>query len=250
MQRDHWYTVARDPALLEAASVVGQTAADRALRRLSPRKVPTGKYPVVFSPQMSSGLVGHVVSALSGSAVYRKASFLHDQLGKSALASHLSVVEQPRLLKQLGSAAFDGDGVATWDKAFVAQGVIENFLLSTYSARRLGMQTTGNAGGVHNLSLQGTTKPLAEMLASVPQGLYVTELMGQGVNGVTGDYSRGAAGFWIEDGQLTFPVDEITIAGNLKDMVRNIPCIGDDVDVRGNIRTPSVLVEEMMIAGD
>lgn len=249
MQRDHWYTVARAAKDLEAASDVGRTAAERTLQRLSPRKVPTGKYPVVFSPQMSAGLVGHVISALSGSAVYRKSSFLHDKLGQLALSKHLNIIEQPRLPRQLGSASFDGDGVATWDKSFVADGVIENFLLSTYSAKRLGMQTTGNAGGVHNVTLTGATKPLAELLGQVQNGLYITELMGQGVNGVTGDYSRGAAGFWIENGELSYPVDEITIAGNLLQMLTNIPYIGDDLDVRGNMRTPSVLVEEMMVAG-
>lgn len=249
MQRDHWYTVARASQDLEAAADVGRTAAERALQRLSPRKVPTGKYPVVFSPQMSAGLVGHVISALSGSAVYRKSSFLHDKLGQLALSEHLNIVEQPRLARQLGSASFDGDGVATWDKSFVANGVIENFLLSTYSAKRLGMQTTGNAGGVHNVTLTGTTKPIADLIGQVQNGLYVTELMGQGVNGVTGDYSRGAAGFWIENGEISYPVDEITIAGNLLQMMTNIPYIGDDLDVRGNMRTPSVLIEEMMVAG-
>ncbi len=249
MQRDHWYTVNRNAQLLDDMAAVGREAAERALRRLSPRKVSTGQFPIVFSPQMASGLVGHFMGAISGSAMYRKATFLHDSLGKQALADHLQLREEPHLLGQLGSSAFDGDGVATWSKNFVEDGVVASYLLSTYSARRLGMQTTGNAGGVHNLTLSGRQQPFADLIGDIEQGLYVTELMGQGVNTVTGDYSRGAAGFWIENGELAYPVDGVTIAGRLQDMLLGIECLGDDLDVRGNVRTPSVRIAQMMVAG-
>ena len=249
MQRDHWYTVNRNADLLQDMEAVGREAAQRAVRRLSPRKITTGQYPVVFSPQMASGLVGHIISALSGSAIYRKSSFLADRLGEQAVAAHVGLIEEPLLRGQLGSAAFDGDGVATWSKSFVDAGVISNYLLSSYSARRLGMQTTGNAGGVHNLTLTGRALALDDLLADIDQGLYVTELMGQGVNTVTGDYSRGAAGFWIENGELAYPVDGVTIAGRLQDMLQQIEAIGDDVDLRGNVRTPSVRITQMMVAG-
>ena len=249
MQRDHWYTVNRNAQLLEDMASVGQEAARRALRRLQPRTASTGQVPVVFSPQMAGGLVGHIISALSGSAIYRKSSFLADKLGEQVVADHVCLVEEPLLPGQLGSAAFDGDGVATWSKAFIDAGIASNYLLSTYSARRLGMQTTGNAGGVHNLTLTGRTLPVPELLGDIKQGLYVTELMGQGVNTVTGDYSRGAAGFWIENGELAYPVDGITIAGRLQDMLMQIEALGDDVDVRGNVRAPSLRIGQMMVAG-
>jgi PmbA protein len=250
MQRDYWYTVARDPAALEPAESVGAEAARRALARLSPRRVATGRFPVLFSPQMAAGLIGHLLGAIAGGAQFRKASFLLDSLGKPVTSTHLSLVEAPRLRNRIGSAAFDGDGVATRDKAFIRDGVVEHYVLSTYSARRLGMQTTGNAGGVFNLSVEGETRPVTELLGQMGRGLVVTELMGQGVNAVTGDYSRGAAGFWVEDGQIAFPVDEVTIAGNLKDMLRDIAFIGDDPDPRGNVCAPSMLIGAMTIDGD
>jgi PmbA protein len=250
MQRDYWYTVARDPSALEAAASVGARAASRAVARLSPRRVQTGRLPVLFAPEVASGLVGHLLGALSGGAQYRKASFLLDALGHQVAADHLSLVEEPLLPGRIGSAAFDGDGVATWSKPFVSAGTAEHYILSSYSARRLGMHTTGNAGGVFNLSVRGNTRSVPELMAAMGRGLLVTELMGQGVNSVTGDYSRGAAGFWIENGEVAYPVDEITIAGNLKDMYRNLELIGDDVDERGNIRTPSLLVGAMTIAGE
>lgn len=250
MQRDYWYTVARNPAGLDPVAGVGRQAAARAAGRLSPRRVQTGRFPVLYAPEVASGLVSHLLNALSGGAQYRQASFLLDSLGKTVAAEHLSLVEEPHLPGRIGSAAFDGDGVATWSKPFVAAGVVENYLLSAYSARRLGMHTTGNAGGIFNLTVRGEQRPVAELLRSMGRGLLVTELMGQGVNGVTGDYSRGASGYWVENGEIAYPVDEITIAGNLQDMFRNLALIGDDLDERGNIRTPSLLVEGMTIAGD
>ncbi|MDP6376748.1 MAG: metalloprotease PmbA [Pseudomonadales bacterium] len=250
MQRDYWYTVARDFDVLDAPEAVGIEAARRTVARLSPRKVATGSYPVLFSPQMASGLISHLLGAISGGALYRKASFLLDSMGQTVMAKDLTVVEEPHLSGRLGSAAFDGEGVGTWSKAFVEQGVVENYVLSSYSARKLELETTGNAGGVHNVSLRGDARPFASLLEGMGDGLYVTELMGQGVNGVTGDYSRGASGFWVEGGEICYPVDEVTIAGNLKDMLKNLVAIGDDVDLRLNVATPSVLVGELMVAGE
>jgi len=250
MQRDYWYTSSRNPAELESTESVGLRAASRAVARLSPRRVRTGRFPVLYAPEVATGLVSHLLGAISGGAQYRKSSFLLDALGKQAASDHLSLIEEPHLPGRIGSAAFDGDGVATWSKPFVAGGMVENYLLSTYSARQLGMQTTGNAGGVFNLTVRGNTRPVADILKDMGRGLLVTELMGQGVNGVTGDYSRGAAGFWIENGEIAFPVEEITIAGNLKDMYRNLEMVGDDLDVRGNIRSPSLLIGAMTLAGE
>jgi PmbA protein len=249
MQRDYWYSVARDPDNLENAAAVGRRAGQRAAQRLSPRQVSTGRFPVLYAPEVAAGLVGHLLGALAGGAQYRKASFLLDSQGQRVAAEHLSLVEEPQLPGRIGSAGFDGDGVATWSKPFVANGVAERYILSTYSGRRLGLPTTGNAGGVFNLSVRGETRSVPDLLATMGRGLVVTELMGQGVNGVTGDYSRGAAGFWVEDGAIAYAVDEITIAGNLKDMFMSLELIGDDVDERGNIRAPSLLLGAMTIAG-
>ena len=249
MQRDYWYTQSRDPASLDTPEAIGLEAARRTVARLSPRKIGTGRFPVLFGPQMAGGLIGSLLGALSGGAQYRKASFLLDSLGQQVASTQLSLVERPHLKNRIGSAAFDGDGVATSEKAFVEHGVARSYVLSAYSARRLGMVTTGNAGGVHNLQVEGDARPVAELMRVMGRGMLVTELMGQGVNGVTGDYSRGAAGFWIEDGAIAFPVDEATIAGNLKDMLKDIVHIGDDPDERGNVCAPSMLIGSMMIAG-
>ncbi|MEM9741801.1 MAG: metalloprotease PmbA [Pseudomonadota bacterium] len=249
MQRDYWYDTGRHPEVLADPESIGKQAAVRTLRRLDPRSVTTGKWPVVFAPVVAAGLVGHVMSAIAGGAVYRKASWLHDALGTEALAAHLSIHEDPLRSRGVGSAAFDSEGVATRAKQFVANGVIESWMLSSYSARRLGMATTGNAGGAHNLRLTGRTLPAAELLREVGTGLYVTELMGQGVNGVTGDYSRGASGFWIENGELAYPVDNVTIAGNLKEMLKQVEALGDDVDRRGNTQAGSVWIRQMTVAG-
>ncbi len=250
MQRDYWYSVGRNQEDLDAAEDIGREAARRTLARLSPRKASTGTYPVLFAPPMAAGLIGHVIGAISGGALYRNASFLIDSMGKQIMPDWLSLVERPQLPGQLGSAYFDSDGLATHEKAFVDSGVVASYVLSSYSARKLGLEPTGNAGGVFNLDLDGTARDPAELLSGMGTGLYVTELMGQGVNTVTGDYSRGAAGFWVEDGQIAYPVAEATIAGNLSDMLMNITGIGTDVDYRGNIRAPSILVSEMTVAGD
>ncbi len=249
MQRDYWYSVNRDAALLESAEAIGEEAARRAIARLSPRSIPTAAVPVLFAPPQAGGLAGHLLSAISGGAQYRKATFLLDSLGERVAAEHLQLREYPHLPAQLGSAAFDAEGVATAEKSFIADGVVENYVLSSYSARQLKRQTTGNAGGVFNLTLSGKTSAADELPKIMNTGLLVTDLMGQGVNGVTGDYSRGAAGFWVENGEVAYPVDEVTIAANLKDMFSNVVCMGDDLDVRGNIRAPSLLIGEMTVAG-
>ena len=249
MQRDYWYGVARNVDDVEDFEAIGKRAAVRAVDRLGARRAPTGEFPVLFDPQMATGLIGHLMGALSGGALYRKASFLLDSLDTQVLSDHISLAEDPWLKRGMGSSYFDGDGVATRANHFVRDGNVENYVLGTYSARRLGMQTTGNSGGVHNLALTGDTRSVAELVRMVGRGLLVTELMGQGVNGVTGDYSRGAAGFWIENGALAYPVEEATIAGNLKGLYKQIVAVGDDVDRRGNFHVPSILLERMTVAG-
>lgn len=252
MQRDYWYTVSRRPQDLEPADTVGLRAAERTVARLSPQKAPTGTYPVLFSPPLASGLFGHLIGAISGGALYRKASFLLDSLGSVVLPDWLSLVERPHLHCALGSANFDSDGVATAEKAFVDKGAVASYVLSNYSARKLSLQTTGNAGGVFNLDVVSERPGLTQtqLLSELDTGLWVTELMGQGVNGVTGDYSRGAAGFWVEQGQVQYPVAEVTVAGNLKDMYQQISALGDDIDFRNNIRAPSVLIDALTLAGE
>lgn len=251
MQRDYWYTVNRDAQLLEAAAEVGRKAADRTIKRLGAQKVPTTTAPVLFSAELAGGLLSHLIGAISGSSLYRQSSFLLDHLGKQIFPDYIHIHEQPHITRAIGSAAFDNDGLATYAKDFVKDGILTNYMLGTYSARRLKMQSTANAGGVHNLTID-PTEPTADLLALVKKmdkGLLVTELMGQGVNLVTGDYSRGAAGFWVENGEIQYPVSEITVAGNLKDIFNNIAAVGNDIDYRGNVRTGSILVEAMMVAG-
>ncbi|XOV84278.1 MAG: metalloprotease PmbA [bacterium] len=249
MQRDYWYTVARNASELDAAETVGRLAGERTVARLSPRNAPTGSYPVMFAPNMASGLFGHLIGAISGGALYRRASFLLDSMGQQVLPQWLSLTERPHLRNSLGSANFDGDGVATRSKSFVTDGMVSSYVLSCYSARKLKLATTGNAGGVYNLDVDGPQTPLPDLFKQMGTGLLVTELMGQGINGVTGDYSRGAAGFWVENGEIAYPVAEVTVAGNLKDIYLAIVGIGDDVDYRGNVRAPSVLVGSMTLAG-
>jgi len=250
MQRDHWYSSVRDWRDLENNDAIGQKAARRTLQRLNARKIATGTSPVLFAPEMARGLVGHLIAAIRGGSQYRRSSFLLDAAGQQVLPAWLTLQERPHLPRALGSAPFDSEGVTTRDREIVANGVLTGYVLSTYSARKLGLRTTGNAGGVHNLILQGGQYDLPALMKLMGRGLFVTELMGQGVNGVTGDYSRGAAGFWIENGELAYPVHEITIAGNLKDMYRQIVALGTDVDLRGGIRTGSILIEHMTIAGN
>ena len=250
MQRDYWYSVARNPALMESARYVGEKAAQRTVARLDARSLSTRQCPVLFAPEMASGLIGTLLGAISGSSLYRKSSFLLDSLNTSILPDFVRIHEQPLLVGGLGSASYDAEGVATQARDIVSQGILRSYILSTYSARKLGMQTTGNAGGVHNLIVEPGENDFAGMLKLLNTGLLVTELMGQGVTRVTGDYSRGATGFWVENGVIQYPVQEITIAGNLKTMLRNMVAIGKDVDLRGNIQVGSILLEQMAIAGE
>jgi PmbA protein len=252
MQRDYWYTVARDPADLQAAERIGRTAGERALARLGAQRLSTRKAPVAFAPEVARGLFGHFVGAISGGSQYRKSSFLLDAAGEQIFPNFLSMQERPHIRKGLASSPFDEEGAATHDRELVRDGVLDGYILGSYSARRLGLKSTGNAGGIHNLLVSSSQPALdaAAFLRRLGTGLLVTELMGQGVNGVTGDYSRGASGFWVQDGALAFPVQEITIAGNLRPMYRDIVALGSDVDERGGIRTGSVLIAEMTIAGE
>lgn len=250
MQRDYWYTVARNAANLESAQAVGEKAAQRTVRRLEARSLSSRRCPVLYSPEVASGLLGSFIGAISGGSLYRKASFLLDRLETAIFPSFVHIHEQPHLHSALGSAPYDGEGVATRARDIVSGGILKSYVLGSYSARKLGLRTTGNADGVHNLSIDPGERDFDAMLKLLDTGLLVTELMGQGVNRVTGDYSRGAAGFWVENGQIQYPVEEITIAGNLKEMFMHIVAVGNDVDMRGNIRTGSILVEEMSVAGE
>lgn len=253
MQRDDWYSSNCDPRRLAEPEALGRYAAERALSRLGARRVPTQRVPVLFEAPLACGLLGHFVQATSGGALYRNSSFLVDSLGRRIFAEHVDIVEDPFLPGELGSAPFDAEGVATQRRKVVERGVVEGYFLSTYSARKLGMRTTGNAGGSHNLRFASRDTragdTLEEMLRKLGRGLFVTDLMGQGVNYVTGDYSRGASGFWVEDGRIVHPVEEITIAGNLRDMFGAIVAIGADEITRGTKRTGSVLLGEMAVAG-
>ena len=250
MQRDYWYSSTRDPALLEPASQIGLTAARRTIRRLGARKLETRNAPVLYEADIARGVIGHFVSAIRGGNLYRKASFLVDRLGDRIMAEHVRIHEQPHLRGALASAAFDGEGVATTPRDLITAGVLQGYVLDSYSARKLGVSTTGNSGGIHNLTVDAGPKSFETLLAEMDTGLLVTELMGMGINIVTGDYSRGAAGFWVEGGEIAYPVEEITIAGNLADMFLGIREVGADVDARGAIRTGSLLVEQMTIAGN
>jgi PmbA protein len=250
MQRDYWYTAARDWRGLEEVEEVGRKAARKAVGRLGAGKLPTRKAPVLFVPELARGLIGHFVGAIGGAAQYRRASFLLGAAGQRIFPEAISLVERPHLRGAFGSAPFDNEGVATRDRNLVVAGVLDGYLLDAYSARKLGLATTGNAGGVHNLIVQGHMLDPKSLLAKLGTGLLVTEMMGQGVNPVTGDYSRGAAGFWVENGEVARPVHEITVAGNLRAMYQGIVALGDDVDRRGAIHCGSLLVDEMTIAGD
>jgi PmbA protein len=249
MQRDYWYSSTRDWRDLESATSIGERAAQRTLRRLGARKLATTVAPVLFVPELARGLFGHFLGAVRGGSQYRRASFLLDAAGEQIFPDWMQMSERPHLLKALGSAPFDGEGVVTRDRELVVDGVLTGYVLGTYSARKLGLKTTGNAGGVHNLIVSHGEDDFSALLRRMERGLVVTELMGQGVNAVTGDYSRGAAGFWVEGGQIAYPVHEITIAGNLKQMYRDIIAVGNDVDARGGLRCGSVLLEKMTIAG-
>ncbi|MEW5943017.1 MAG: metalloprotease PmbA [Pseudomonadota bacterium] len=250
MQRDYWYATARAAADLESAADVGRKAGERTARRLDARRIKTAQVPVLFEASLSSSLLGHFVAAVSGGSLYRKSSFLLDSLGKQVFAPFVAIRELPHLRKGLASAPFDNEGVATRERDVVRDGVLQGYFLGSYSARKLGMQSTGNAGGSHNLILQSTGQDFAALLKTMDTGLLVTELLGHGINPVTGDYSRGAAGFWVEGGEVCYPVEEITIAGNLKEMFRQIVAVGNDVVVRGSKQCGSILVEKMTVAGE
>ncbi|NKB46268.1 MAG: metalloprotease PmbA [Legionellales bacterium] len=249
MQRDYAYTTARDPQDLWSTNQVAMLAAQRTLDRLDARRLPTGRWPVILTPEIAAQLLHYFIRAISGGLLYRRASFLVDCLGKQIFPTHLTLTEDPWLDKGWGSAAFDDEGVKTTARTLVDAGVLQGYVLGSYSARRLGMQTTGNAGGIHNILIQPQPLTQAQLLDKMDTGLLVTETMGHGVNLVTGDFSQGAVGFWVEQGEIQFPVHEITIAGRLPDMLQNIVAISNDLDNRQMIRTGSMLIEQMTIAG-
>ena len=249
MQRDYYYTSARSADGLESPDIVGLEAARRTLARLGSEKIKTTNAPVLFIPELARGFIGHAIGGLLGGAQYRKSSFLLDAKGESLFPDFVDVVERPHIPRGMASVPYDSEGVATWDRNIIAGGVIEDYILSSYSARRLGLDTTANAGGPQNLVVSSNAKGFDELVKEMGTGLIVEELIGQGVNTVTGDYSRGAAGHWVEDGEICFPVHEVTIAGNLRDLYSRVERIGEDRDLRGGIRCGSLLVGEMTIAG-
>lgn len=249
MQRDGSYTVARDANDLESVSVVAKQSAERTVKRLGARRLKTCQAPVIFQAEVARSLISCFLSGISGGNLYRKSSFLVDCLGKPVFANHVNIAEKPHLLKGLASAPFDAEGVVTKDRLLVKNGTLLGYLLSSYSARKLGMQSTGNAGGAHNIILETSNYDLNDLLKQMGTGLLVTELLGHGINLVNGDYSQGAVGFWVENGVVQFPVEEITIAGNLQDMFANLVAIGNDIDKRGTIHTGSILLDQMMIGG-
>jgi PmbA protein len=249
MERDYSYTLARDPKDLLNHELLAKQAVEKTVSRLGSQKIKTCKAPVIFKAEMARSLLGEFASAISGGRLYKKASFLVDALGKPVFSDFVHLYEDPLLAKAMGSTPFDGDGLATKKKDFVRDGILQSYCLSTYSARQLGMESTANAGGIYNLIMQPGEGDLAALIRQMDKGLLVTEMMGHGVNLVTGDYSQGVSGFWVESGEIQFPVSEITIAGNLRDMFRQIVAAGNDVDYRGGVRTGSLLIEQMTIAG-
>jgi PmbA protein len=256
MQRDYWYDSARSAGDFMSAKALGDKAAERTLARVGARRLSTRQCPVLFAPELARGLIGHMVGAVSGGALYRRASFLLDHAGKQIMPAWLNIVERPHLPRGQGSGAFDAEGVATRDNVLIENGVLARYVLGSYSARKLGLESTGNAGGIHNLVVDpghadgGAADDFNGMLRRLGTGLLVTEVMGQGVNTITGDYSRGAAGFWVENGRIAYPVEEITIAANLRDMLLGIVAVGSDVDRRSHLLTGSILVDRMTIAGE
>lgn len=249
MQRDYHYTTARCAEDLETAAAVGRMAADKVVGRLGARKLKTVRAPVLFIPEIARGFIGHAIGAIAGGAQYRRSSFLLDAVGEKLFPDFVNILERPHLPRGLASAPYDSEGVGTYDRDIVTDGVLREYVLSSYSARRLGLTTTANAGGAQNLIVPGSRQDKASLISEMGTGLVVQELIGQGVNGVTGDYSRGAVGHWVENGEIAYPVHEVTIAGNLRDLYQRIAAIGDDQDMRGGIRCGSLLVEEMTIAG-
>jgi len=249
MQRDYWYTASRCYGDLQTPTEIGKLAAQRTIRRLGARKLGTRQAAVLFEAPVASSLIGHFLAAIRGSALYRRASFLQDSLEQQVFADWVHLCERPHLSRAMGSAAIDNEGVATRDRDLVSQGVLQSYCLNSYSARKLKLANTGHAGGTHNVIVQPGTEDFKDLLRTMDRGLLVTELIGFGINGITGDYSRGAAGFWVENGEIQYPVEEITIAGNLRDMYQQMVAAGSDVDLRGNIRCGSILLENMTIAG-
>ncbi len=250
MQRDYWYGTARDPSRLTPAEEIGVTAAQRTLARLGARRLPTQSAPVIFRADVAPSLLRTFVGAIRGGALYRRASFLLDMLDRQIFPSFVRIHENPLLRGGLSSSPFDNEGVATSAKNLVSDGILRSYVLDSYSARKLGMQTTANAGGVHNLAIESGERGLSDLVREMDRGLVVTEMMGQGVNRVTGDFSRGAAGFWVEGGEIAYPVEEITIAGNLRDIFMGLSAVGNDTDIPGSVRTGSWLIDQMTIAGD
>ncbi|MDR3445609.1 MULTISPECIES: metalloprotease PmbA [unclassified Dyella] len=250
MQRDYWYDSVRSAGDFISAQTLGDKAAERTLARMGARKLTTRQCPVLFTPDVARGLIGHLLGAVSGGALYRRASFLLDHAGQQIMPSWMTIVERPFIMRGQGSGSFDAEGVATRDSALIENGVLARYVLGSYSARKLGLESTGNAGGIHNLIVEPGQDDFQGLLKRMGTGLVVTEVMGQGVSTITGDYSRGAAGFWVENGQIAYPVEEITIAANLRDMYANIVAVGSDVDHRSHLLTGSILLEQMTIAGE
>ncbi|TCP97722.1 microcin-processing peptidase 1 [Cricetibacter osteomyelitidis] len=251
LERDYEYTIARNIKDLESAVWVGENCARKTLERLQPQKIATQEVPVIFLNDVATGLVSHLATAISGGSLYRKASFLLDHLGKQVLPDWFQISERPHLIGRLASSPFDSEGVRTVSREIIEQGILQTYLLTSYSGKKLGMQSTGHAGGIHNWLVKSNSDGgLTALLRQMGTGLLVTELMGQGVNMVTGDYSRGAAGFWVENGKIQYPVAEITIAGQLQDMFRNIVAVGNDIEHRSNIQTGSILLEKMKVSGN
>ncbi|WOT04773.1 metalloprotease PmbA [Shewanella youngdeokensis] len=249
MQRDYDYTVARKYSELLAPDLIGTKAAEKTAGRLGARKIATTELPILFSPEIATGLMGHLVGAISGGSIYRKSSFLLDAVGKQVFPDWFNIDEQPHLVGALASSAYDSEGVATQERKIIDNGHLATYLLTSYSAKKLGLTNTGHAGGIYNWTLSSTGQTFDQLVKEMGTGLIITEVMGQGVNGVTGDYSRGAAGFYVENGVILYPVEEITIAGNLKDMYRNIVAVASDRDLRSSIRTGGILMDKMKIAG-
>jgi len=249
MQRDYYYHTARDANDLPQGEEIARIAAQRTVARLEPRGIKTQQASVLFNPESARSLLKHFISAISGSALYNKSSFLLDHLGERVFPSWFNLIERPHLSRGLGSTPFDDNGMVTYDKHFIENGILKNYALGVYAARKLKMRPTANAGGVYNLLVAPGRENLSQLLKCLGSGLFVTEVMGQGVNQVTGDYSQGASGFWVENGEIAYPVDEATIAGNLSQMFKNISTVGSDLDVRAKLQTPSILIEDMMIAG-
>ncbi|HGO5854217.1 TPA: metalloprotease PmbA [Mannheimia haemolytica] len=251
LERDYEYTISREFDKLQAPQWVGQQAAVKAVDRLNPRKIKTGEMPVIFYNDVATGLVGHLAGAISGGALYRKSSFLLDKLGEQILPSWFAISERPHLLRQLASSAFDSEGVITQNREIITDGILQTYLMTSYSGRKMGLQSTGHAGGIHNwLVKPNRTGGLSSLLKEMGTGLLVTEMLGSAINSVTGEYSRGAAGFWVENGEIQYPVAEITIAGQLQEMYKNIVAVGDDIEHRSNIQTGSILLEKMTVSGE